>query len=228
MMESAWNKRMVARVWRYSGSGFFHELVRRGGLVVLTFHRVLPADDLKRIPWERNVVEKETFRRLMVFISKYPLIDLQEGIGRLVSNWKERRQLWFAITFDDGFWDFHEHAFPILSALKIPTTLFLTSGPVYRGGGFWWDEIAERLWDQSFLVATIPRLQNEFPVLCGEIAKFALAREKNRWDRIQRGIRNFPPTARNLFIEEVLGHVPIKNDGRGRAGSSDGSRRNHD
>lgn len=215
-MKTAWKKRMVARVLRYSGSGFFHGRARRGGLVVLTFHRVLPAEEIRRIPWDCNIFEKETFRHVMAFISNYPIIDLQEGINRLASSHKERRQAWVAVTFDDGFRDFYVHAFPILLALKIPTTLFLTSGPVHNGRGFWWDEIAERLWDQPFLVAAIPRLQNEFPAFCGEIAEFARTRDKKRWDGLQRGIRCFPPVARNLFLEEVVGHVPIKNDGRHR------------
>jgi peptidoglycan/xylan/chitin deacetylase (PgdA/CDA1 family) len=41
-----------------------------------------------------------------------------------------------AVTFDDGFADFATNAFPILSRLGIPTTLYITTG--YVGGGSRW------------------------------------------------------------------------------------------
>jgi peptidoglycan/xylan/chitin deacetylase (PgdA/CDA1 family) len=49
-----------------------------------------------------------------------------------------------AVTFDDGYRDNLEHAAPALAAVGIPATLFVATGPVAEGGGFWWDEL-ERL-----------------------------------------------------------------------------------
>jgi peptidoglycan/xylan/chitin deacetylase (PgdA/CDA1 family) len=46
-----------------------------------------------------------------------------------------------AITFDDGYHDNLEHAAPALAAAGVPATLFVTTGPVAEGGGFWWDEL---------------------------------------------------------------------------------------
>jgi peptidoglycan/xylan/chitin deacetylase (PgdA/CDA1 family) len=49
-----------------------------------------------------------------------------------------------AVTLDDGYRDNLEHAAPVLAAMGIPATLFVATGPVAEGGGFWWDEL-ERL-----------------------------------------------------------------------------------
>jgi peptidoglycan/xylan/chitin deacetylase (PgdA/CDA1 family) len=49
-----------------------------------------------------------------------------------------------AVTLDDGYRDNLEHAAPALAAVGVPATLFVATGPVARGEGFWWDEL-ERL-----------------------------------------------------------------------------------
>jgi peptidoglycan/xylan/chitin deacetylase (PgdA/CDA1 family) len=49
-----------------------------------------------------------------------------------------------AITFDDGYRDNLEHAAPALADARVPATLFVATGAVAEGEGFWWDEL-ERL-----------------------------------------------------------------------------------
>ena len=44
-----------------------------------------------------------------------------------------------AITFDDGWRDVYEHAFPILRAHQAPATLFVTSA--FANGGTWFWEV---------------------------------------------------------------------------------------
>lgn len=46
-----------------------------------------------------------------------------------------------AVTFDDGYHDNLEHAAPALAAAGVPATLFVATGHVADGKGFWWDEL---------------------------------------------------------------------------------------
>lgn len=50
-----------------------------------------------------------------------------------------------AITFDDGYADNLEVAYPIAARLNIPITVFVTVEPMLEGKLFWWDELAEHL-----------------------------------------------------------------------------------
>jgi peptidoglycan/xylan/chitin deacetylase (PgdA/CDA1 family) len=76
------------------------------GLIVLVYHRVndkLPAGEL--------VVPVAKFRQQMEYLANNGL--------------KKRQAL---ITFDDGYRDNYQNAFPILKRLKLSATIFLTTG----------------------------------------------------------------------------------------------------
>jgi peptidoglycan/xylan/chitin deacetylase (PgdA/CDA1 family) len=46
-----------------------------------------------------------------------------------------------AITFDDGYRDNYEYAFPILKRLGLPATIFVTTGPVDSQAPLWHDTV---------------------------------------------------------------------------------------
>jgi len=46
-----------------------------------------------------------------------------------------------ALTFDDGYIDNYEVAFPVLRQHKIPATFYVCPGLIDSNLGFWWDEI---------------------------------------------------------------------------------------
>jgi len=46
-----------------------------------------------------------------------------------------------ALTFDDGYADNLRHALPALERAGVPATLFVATGHVASGAGFWWDAV---------------------------------------------------------------------------------------
>ena len=71
-------------------------------------------------------LNEEAFYKKMQFIrDNYHVITLEDGVEKLQRNQLEKNSI--VITFDDGFDNFYTHAWPILQALKLPTTLYLTS-----------------------------------------------------------------------------------------------------
>jgi peptidoglycan/xylan/chitin deacetylase (PgdA/CDA1 family) len=65
---------------------------------------------------------------------------------------RELPRLCLAVTFDDGYADNFHNAFPILRALNVPATIFITTGAIDSGREFWWDALA-RAFLQPHLVA---------------------------------------------------------------------------
>ena len=126
-------KATLARAYAASGG---LERRHRGRLVVLTFHRVRPGGDDARTRAMRTLdAPVPDFRRLLAWMrERYEPIALRDWIGRAEAPSRAA----FAVTFDDGWADNFEHAFPVLRELGIPATIFLATGAVEDRVPFWW------------------------------------------------------------------------------------------
>ena len=102
----------------------------RGGarLLVLIYHRVLPAADFM-YPFDPDMAD---FRRQMATLREdFNVLNLGEAIEQLRRDELAPRSV--AITFDDGFADNFTRALPVLKELGLPATFFIASG--HLGGG---------------------------------------------------------------------------------------------
>ncbi len=119
----------------YAAGGGLRRL-HGGKLVVLTFHRVRPGgDDPGRRAMRVLDAAVPDFRRLLSWMrAGYEPIALRDWIGR--DSPPARAS--FAVTFDDGWADNFEHAFPVLRELGIPATIFLATGAIEERLPFWW------------------------------------------------------------------------------------------
>ena len=154
---------------------------------VLMYHRlaeraadsslVIPPEDFsKQILW----LEKKSFR----FLSLDEII--QQGCRAPV--WERS----LALTFDDGFRDNYEHAFPILLDLKKPAALFVVVHWVGTNGFMDWREIRE-LADKGITIGShalthrwLPDLKNP-----GELHAEIFDSKKIIEDRIGKEVRHF-------------------------------------
>jgi peptidoglycan/xylan/chitin deacetylase (PgdA/CDA1 family) len=96
---------------------------------IIMYHSVsTPSDDFTLSP--------DALRGQLRFIrDRYSVARLAEINSRLVPGEPER---YVALTFDDAFEDFYEHAYPILEELLLPCTVFVPTG--YIGRSSEWDE----------------------------------------------------------------------------------------
>jgi glycosyltransferase involved in cell wall biosynthesis/peptidoglycan/xylan/chitin deacetylase (PgdA/CDA1 family) len=92
----------------------------RGRLTVLTYHQIQdPADD-------GSSVGRTAFREQMEFVkANYRVVRLADGVKMLQTG--GTREKLVAITFDDGYLDNATAAAPILQALDLPATFFVST-----------------------------------------------------------------------------------------------------
>jgi peptidoglycan/xylan/chitin deacetylase (PgdA/CDA1 family) len=114
----------VASMAKAKGVGF--SPVAAGSVNIIAYHRVV-ADIAKA---EREaicglVVSSATFRRHCEALKKaFDVVSLETAMHLLDGDRKASRPL-AVITFDDGYLDFYEEAFPVLNDLALPATVFL-------------------------------------------------------------------------------------------------------
>jgi peptidoglycan/xylan/chitin deacetylase (PgdA/CDA1 family) len=97
---------------------------RRHRLLILCYHGVSLYDEHE---CSGLYIPPETLRRQMELVAQAGcnVLPLSDAVQRLQSGTLPERAV--AITFDDGFHDFHSVALPILESFGYPVTLYLTT-----------------------------------------------------------------------------------------------------
>lgn len=118
-------------------------LKRRRNRYILSYHRVVPAEQAHRFHMQRSMwVSVETFRKDMEWFGNHgELVDLDT----ILNSEEDHDRPLFSITFDDGWIDNYQHAYPVLKALNIPATIFLVTGAVETGDIFWVEDFLYKI-----------------------------------------------------------------------------------
>ncbi len=98
---------------------------RKNTLVILCYHGISLRDEHE---WEGGLyITPGRFRQALQWLRDWDanVLPLQEGLARLRADSLPPRSV--VITFDDGFYDFYRHAWPLLSEFGYPSTLYLTT-----------------------------------------------------------------------------------------------------
>ena len=134
-------KRNIKKAIKYSSEG----------VVILMYHRII---DIPSSPYH-GIVSPEHFEQHMEYISRtfHPirLIDVQESIRH-----NSLPNGGVVVTFDDGYADNYDHAYPILQNYQVPATIFVTSGHVDSPREYWWDELERILLLPDHLPENVP------------------------------------------------------------------------
>jgi hypothetical protein len=113
------------------------KVIKKNNNIILCYHRVLPSDsDQLPLSLPGMCVTDVTLRCHIEFLRKYyKLVQLNELIVNSSS------EPCCAITFDDGWRDNYSYAYSIFKELRVPATIFLSTGFIEDGQWPWPDRL---------------------------------------------------------------------------------------
>ena len=113
----------------------------RSEVAILAYHRVLNRWDEESFEFDPDLISAsaEDFHWQMSYIrTHYSPVTFRQFLNHLDGGpTLPKRPI--IVTFDDGFDDNYLFAFPILRALNIPATIFLSTGYIGQARTFWFD-----------------------------------------------------------------------------------------
>jgi len=131
------------RVQAIATSNAHRWLHASGSLLVLTYHRVLPRDfgELSIVEPGMFVFEDTFESHLDMLNREFDVVDLADWITRAGAE-EDLPKRACAITFDDGWHDNYEFAYPLLKRFSTPATIFLVAGMAGTSRQFWPERLA--------------------------------------------------------------------------------------
>lgn len=128
---------MASGVWRMLSTTGLHRAIHRSlfgqKLTILMYHGIVE-DPLVVPDW--CFMTTSQFRREMTYLRRhFDVVSLEAGVERLRND--QIRRPTAVITFDDGYQNNFDLAFPILSELRLPATIYLVSDLVDSETTLW-------------------------------------------------------------------------------------------
>lgn len=110
-------------------------------LSVLTFHRVLPAEQAALYPFPGLSVTPEELDWVVSWASRHYFCGPLDVVHESWRNRQEQDRPSMAITFDDGSLDNYVHALPVLARHGIRATFFVPAGWIGQDALLWYDRL---------------------------------------------------------------------------------------
>jgi len=165
---------------------------------ILTYHRIIPIEKLGKYYQSSMYVDPFTFEMQMKVLNKYfKLVHLDEILS--INKNMYKRPL-CVITFDDGWKDNYEYAFPIIKKYKIPITIFLTTNYIGTSDWLWTDKLIYlfKRYKKRFIEFELNSLIEEFKNMNHDTII-----EKMQNIEKEVGLRSYPKDTLFLNWEEI-------------------------
>jgi peptidoglycan/xylan/chitin deacetylase (PgdA/CDA1 family) len=126
------------QVLQRSGLGQAMAPLTQGCGAIFMLHRVKPASAAPFQPNSHLEIEPDFLRKAVAHIRSngYEIISIDEAVDLLKSGYGRKR--YAVLTFDDGYRDNLEVAYPLLRELNAPFIVYVASGLIDRTTEMWW------------------------------------------------------------------------------------------
>lgn len=175
-----------------------HRLARQflaGYGAILTFHRVRPSVSGDFQPNRGLEISPDFLEEVIVSIrdAGIDLVSLDE-VHRRIRD-RDRLRRFVALTFDDGYRDNREFAWPILKRHEVPFTLFVPSAFADGAGELWWAALEKAIAKHPAIEVEIDGVEKTFASATPEekqaafAAIYAHVRTRPTWDAAMKVVR---------------------------------------
>ncbi|HVJ68119.1 MAG TPA: polysaccharide deacetylase family protein [Caulifigura sp.] len=186
-------KEYLAQALAMTGIG---PLVRRlspwKGLLVLNYHRIGDAGSTPLDPGVFSATQDQ-FDAQLAWLKQHADVIGEDGLDAALAGAPGRFVL---ITFDDGYLDNYELAFPVLARHEIPATFFITTGFIDQRRVAWWDEI-------SWMVKQAVRRQWPTRLQIGRPPEWSLEEASSATRTLLRAYKSLSTTEWPAFLDEI-------------------------
>ena len=170
---------------------------------VLTYHRVANAGEDPYLDPSLISATPEDFERQMGFLARnYEVVSMDDVLDAL----EGRRRLSSRaalITFDDGYRDFAENAWPILKIYGLPVVLFVpTAYPDHPERAFWWDRL--------YQAVTFTPHPERRDALLGVRPGCAAPERLSRLSELRNILKAMPHAEAMALVEEIAQQLEVQ------------------
>ncbi|WP_394171927.1 polysaccharide deacetylase family protein [Thalassotalea litorea] len=130
-----------ADLFKYSGLSWLTWKFRPNGLYGFNYHRIGEPNDTQFDPNLFSCSAEQFESHLTFYKRNFDVISAEELIA-LMRNDTQIKERLAIITFDDGYQDNYQYAYPLLKAAGLPATFFIATDFIDKPSVPWWDEVA--------------------------------------------------------------------------------------
>jgi len=210
-------KSAILESLHYSGLlTLYARVALSGKAVVLMYHRVLPRERQRNsFSSAAIVVTPETFDMHMSLVRRFLRPVSVQEFARLVRTGAAIPSGTCLVTFDDGWYDNHAFALPILQKHAVPAIVFVATDYIASDRSFWQERLARMLFlslaHEDLAAAVLPHVGgNGLPATNDEVHRRRVARavvEKLKVEPIETVRASVEAVTR-----EIASHLDLTND----------------
>ena len=177
-------------------------------LLLLGYHRVLPvtreqdhAGDIELV----SATPDEFLWQMRYLAERFQPVSFAR-IAEALEGGTALPERAVAVTFDDGFYDLHAHALPVLRQTGMSATVFIATDYVDNGGAFWFDHVAWALRTHDLSSIPLPD--------CVKSQAFdtSTAGRSRLIVSVLRVLKDYDESQRDRYVTRLLSAFPIPAD----------------